>query len=38
MPNFDQAFWHFFLSLTAAFLVVILVVYILKSLVASLRG
>ena len=38
MPHFDPAFWHFFLSLTAAFLVVILVVYILKSIVAGLRG
>jgi len=38
MPHFDQAFWHFFVSLTAAFLVVILLVYILKTLVASLRG
>ena len=38
LPVFDYAFWHFFLSLTAAFLVIVLAVYILKAIVAGLRG
>jgi hypothetical protein len=38
MPVFDTAFWHAFLSLSFAFPVVTLAVYILKSIVESLRG
>ena len=38
MPVMDTPFWHFFLSLTLAFLVVTLVVYILRSIVDSIRG
>ena len=34
----DAPFWHFFLSLSLAFLVVTLAVYIVKSIIESLRG
>ena|ERR1700749_1386531 len=38
MPVMDTPFWHFFLALTLAFLVVTLAVYILRSIVDSIRG
>jgi hypothetical protein len=38
MPAIDTPFWHFFLSLSLAFLVVTLTIYILKSIVESIRG
>jgi hypothetical protein len=38
MPVFDSAFWHFFLSLYCAFLVIVAVVYIARQLVDSIRG
>ena len=38
MPPIDAPFWHFFLSLSLAFLVVTLAVFIVKSIVSSLRG
>jgi hypothetical protein len=38
MPAFDSAFWHFFLSLFFAFLVIVGVVYIARQLVDSIRG
>jgi hypothetical protein len=34
----DTPFWHFFLSLALAFLVVTLVFYILRSIFESIRG
>lgn len=38
MPVFDTAFWHFFLALYVAFLVVAAIVYALKSAVSAMRG
>ena len=38
MPAFNTEFWHFFLSLYFAFLVVVAVVYIVKQIVESIRG
>jgi len=38
LPAFDTPFWHFFVSLTFAFLVVTLAVFILKSIFESIRG
>jgi hypothetical protein len=38
MPVFDAPFWHFFLSLFFAFLIVTLAVFIVKSIIESLRG
>ena len=38
MPVFDAPFWHFFLSLFLAFLVVTLAIFILKSILESVRG
>src|ERR1700749_1954818 len=38
MPPLDAPFWHFFLSLSLAFLVVTLAVYIVKSIFESIRG
>jgi uncharacterized membrane protein len=38
MPVFDAPFWHFFLSLSLAFLIVTLAIFILKSIFESIRG
>ncbi len=37
-PVFDTLFWHFFLSLALAFLVVTLAFYILRSIIESIRS
>ncbi len=38
LPVFDTPFWHFFLSLFFAFLIVTLAIFIVKSIIESLRG
>lgn len=38
MPAFNTEFWHFFLSLFFAFLVIVAVVYIARQIVDSIRG
>lgn len=38
LPVFNAPFWHFFLSLSFAFLVVTLAVYIVKSIFEGIRG
>jgi len=38
LPVFDTPFWNFFLSLSFAFLVVTVAVYIVKSIIGSFRG
>jgi hypothetical protein len=38
LPALDTPFWHFFVSLTFAFLVVTLAVFIVKSIIESIRG
>ena len=38
MPVMDAPFWHFFVSLALAFLVVTVAFYILRSIIESIRG
>ncbi|HVU21761.1 MAG TPA: hypothetical protein VHE09_13600 [Rhizomicrobium sp.] len=38
MPVLDTPFWHFFLALTFAFLVVTLLFFIVRSIIDSIRG
>ena len=38
MPVMDTPFWHFFLALYFAFLVVIALIYIVRSVISSMRG
>ncbi len=37
-PAFDTPFWHFFIALYFAFLVVVAFVYIIKNVIESMRG
>jgi hypothetical protein len=38
MPVFNAAFWHFFLSLSFSFLVIVAVIYIIRQIIDSIRG
>ncbi|HTT99860.1 MAG TPA: hypothetical protein VMF58_17555 [Rhizomicrobium sp.] len=38
LPVMDAPFWHFFVSLTFAFLIVTLAIFIVKSIFESIRG
>jgi hypothetical protein len=38
MPVFDTPFWHFFLALYVAFLVVTAAIFAIRSIVSSIRG
>jgi hypothetical protein len=38
LPVFDTPFWHFFLALYFAFLVIVALIYIVKQVVGSFRG
>jgi hypothetical protein len=38
MPEMDTPFWHFFLALTFAFLVIIALIAIIRSVIESIRG
>ena len=38
MPVFNAPFWHFFLALYFAFLVIVALIYIVKQVIESVRG
>jgi hypothetical protein len=38
MPVFDTPFWHFFVALYVAFLVVAVVIFAIRSIVSGIRG
>jgi hypothetical protein len=38
MPHFNHAFWYFFMSLSIAFVAVMVAIYVLKSMVVAMRG
>lgn len=38
LPVFNTAFWHFFLALYFAFLVIVALIYVVRSIIAAARG